>query len=76
MDDYGNHGVQEYWIIDCDQQTIEQYLLPAGQTKYELALKLNAGEISSTVVAGFRIPVAALFDNYLHQQSLLQLLHS
>ena len=62
MDDYANHSVQEYWIIDCDEQTIEQYLLKASEQKYYLALKLNSGEISSTAIAGFRMPVAALFD--------------
>jgi Uma2 family endonuclease len=74
MDDYGNHGVEEYWIIDSDQQTIEQYLLGVGETKYQLALKLNAGEISSAAVVGFRIPVAALFDNQQNQLALQRLL--
>lgn len=76
MADYAQHGVQEYWIIDSDQQTIEQYLLRAGEEQYHLALKLNTGEIGSTAVTGFRIPVAALFDNQQHQLTLVQLLSS
>lgn len=69
-DDYALHKVKEYWIVDCDEQTIEQYLLHDGETQYRLARKLAEGEIQSTAVAGFRIPVAALFDA---QQTLLAL---
>ncbi len=61
-DDYSLHAVKEYWIVDCDEQTVEQYLLSDGETQYRLARKLAEGDIQSSVVAGFRIPVTALFD--------------
>jgi len=35
-DDYEKHGVKEYWIVDPQKQTVEQYLLENG--KYELML--------------------------------------
>jgi Uma2 family endonuclease len=58
--DYQAHGVQEYWIVDADQQTIEQYCLVEGQ--YELMLKSAEGNIKSTVLTGFQIPIQSIFD--------------
>ena len=74
-DDYGLHGIKEYWIIDCDERTIEQYLIRSGETKYYLARKLTDGEIESVVVSGFRIPVIALFDAKQNQLALLNILN-
>jgi len=59
--DYALHGVGEYWIVDADQESVEQYLLH-GET-YELAVKVKAGTIQSAVVEGFDIPVRAIFDS-------------
>jgi Uma2 family endonuclease len=59
--DFEVHGVGEYWLVDAETELIEQYL-PRG-SRYELALKSGSGEIVSTVVQGFRIPVRALFDD-------------
>ncbi len=61
IDDYAAHGVQEYWIVDPDEETIEQYLLNASGT-YGLKLKSASGEIASTVIQGFVIPIRAVFD--------------
>jgi Uma2 family endonuclease len=58
--DYQAHGVQEYWLIDLDQEILEQYVLK-GST-YELVQKSGTGEVRSTVVTGVVIPVRALFD--------------
>lgn len=76
MDDYALHGVKEYWIIDSDEQTLEQYLIHSGETNYHLALKVKEGEIGSVAVTGFRIPVAALFDAKQNQLALKRLLDS
>ena len=27
MTDYAAHGVAEYWIIDCEDETVEQFIL-------------------------------------------------
>jgi len=60
FEDYAAHGVGEYWIVDPVAETIEQYLLQEGV--YRLAVKVKTGSIASAVVAGFEIPVRAVFD--------------
>lgn len=73
FEDYADHGVQEYWLIDPQSETVEQYLLKDGG--YELALKIKTGELTSHVISGFTIPVAAIFDGKAKNQALLKLLH-
>ncbi|MCA9140648.1 MAG: Uma2 family endonuclease [Planctomycetales bacterium] len=63
FEDYAQHGIREYWIIDCDEKTVEQYILRDQETRYHLAQKLAGGSIASLVVSGFEIPVAAIFDD-------------
>jgi Uma2 family endonuclease len=63
-EDYAAHVVQEYWIIDPNKQIIEQYLLlTPTDTAYFEPYKYHIGEeITSKVIEGFTIPVAAIFD--------------
>jgi Uma2 family endonuclease len=58
--DYEAHGVSEYWIVDPETETVEQYILRSD--KYELILKSNNGNIKSEVLKGFEIPVRAIFN--------------
>ncbi len=69
FEDYAQHGVAEYWLIDSAQRFVEQYQL-VGQV-YQLFQKLHAGSISSLVVPGFEIPLAALFDDQAHRSFIL-----
>ena len=57
--DYALHGVEEYWIIDPVNETVEQYLL-SGIT-YELSQKLREGSLASEVITGFSIEVKDIF---------------
>ena len=70
--DYQAHGVGEYWIIDPDQEVLEQYVARDGE--FQLVQKSGTGEVRSTVVAGFIIPVCALFDAEVNLATLRQLL--
>ncbi len=72
FDDYAAHGVTEYWIIDPDTETVEQYRL--ANDGYELAIKAQTGELRSFAVPGFVIPVRAIFDDAINQATLRQLL--
>lgn len=58
--DYAAHEVGEYWIVDAEKQTIEQYFLQNEQ--YELMLKAKDGSIESAVLPKFVIPIRAIFD--------------
>jgi Uma2 family endonuclease len=66
--DYALHGIEEYWVIDPIKKTVEQYFLQNGV--YELALKINKGEISSKVVKDFSINIAAIFESEAHLDAL------
>ena len=70
-DDYAAHAVSEYWIVDPDSETVEQYRL-VGQD-YELVVKAQNGTIQSIAVSGFAIPIRAMFDDREHRQALRDL---
>lgn len=57
--DYALHSITEYWIIDVESLTIEQYILKNGQ--YDLSLKLNSGILVSIAIKGFSILVEDIF---------------
>lgn len=70
--DYEAHGVAEYWLVDADAETLEQFLLREGA--YALELKSSNGRVCSRAVAGFEIPIRALFDPVEHLAALRALL--
>ncbi len=72
FDDYAAHGVDEYWIIDPDAEMVEQYLLDGDQ--YALAVKAGSGVLVSRAVAGFEIPVRAIFDEAVNLATLRTML--
>jgi Uma2 family endonuclease len=57
--DYASSGVQEYWIMDADQNVVEQYVLAGEQ--YQLVLKSDSGVLKSHAIAGFVTDVEGLF---------------
>ena len=59
--DYAAHGVAEYWIVDPETEVLEQYV--ARDRVYDLRLKSGSGDVESTAIAGFRIPIRALLDD-------------
>lgn len=72
FEDYAAHGVAEYWLINPDTETVEQYRLSGNG--YELVMKAQTGELRSSVVPGFVIPVRAIFDDTINRATLAQLL--
>lgn len=57
--DYALHGVKEYWIVDVEHETIEQYLLEGNA--FNLAQKIKDGILTSEAVPGFQIGVKSVF---------------
>jgi Uma2 family endonuclease len=70
--DYAAHDVEEYWIIDPDHQTVEQYHLEDGE--YELLLKSSEGNIKSFVMTDFQIPIQSIFDEGINLETLKKLM--
>ena len=60
FEDYAANDVGEYWIVDADNATIEQYLLHDGQ--YELCVKSTTGKLTSRVLVGLTVDIESLFD--------------
>ncbi|NJO01862.1 MAG: Uma2 family endonuclease [Bacteroidia bacterium] len=58
--DYAAHRVAEYWIIDPDANTLEQYVLL--EDRFELQHKLDSqGTLTSLIIPGFRMELAVIF---------------
>jgi Uma2 family endonuclease len=73
FEDYANHGVEEYWIIDPDKEEVEQYVLNNNK-QFELQTKSNSGKIVSAAVKGFNIPIEAIFSEEENIKALKNLL--
>lgn len=57
----GKFGVPEYWIVDLQARTVEQYRL--SEHGLELIATLSdADEIASPLLPGFRLSVEKIFD--------------
>jgi Uma2 family endonuclease len=67
--DYQAHKIEEYWIIDAENQTLEQYHLKGDV--YDLVLKSSRGYVKSFVVYGFQIPVISIFDEAENLKTIL-----
>ncbi len=78
FEDYAAHGVTEYWLIDPDAETVEQYVLDesgvGAEGTYALRMKSATGELESVAVEGFAVPVRALFDDAANVEALRALL--
>jgi Uma2 family endonuclease len=72
--DYEAHGVLEYWIIDVQDETVEQYFLQDG--KFKLHLKAGQGIITSRTVQGFSIDIRAIFDEKDNLDALKQIMNN
>ena len=59
--DYQMHGVKEYWIIDPDAETIEQYINQGDH--FQLKTKNADGNIDCYIFKDFTIPTKVVFDN-------------
>lgn len=69
--DYAQHGVEEYWIIDTQEETVELFRL-SGEV-YAPAARQSDGLLGSNAVPGFEIPVRAIFDEEVNAEMMRQI---
>lgn len=74
FEDFAANGVDEYWIIDADEQRVEQYQLDAKTGDYVKAFEGSNGTISCRTITGFSIPVESIFDEKRNLEVLKELL--
>ncbi|KLU03330.1 hypothetical protein RISK_004642 [Rhodopirellula islandica] len=61
FEDYAANGVGEYWIINTEEATIEQFVLE--KETYHLRMKSSSGRLVSNVITGLEMDVEAIFDD-------------
>lgn len=60
---YGRFGVEEYWVIDPVVDTVIVFTLAGTNLERQAELALEAGDrLTSTLLPGFELPLAALFE--------------
>jgi Uma2 family endonuclease len=64
--------VAEYWLVDPEQQLVEQYLLQDG--RYTLHLKINDSPLHNVFITGFTILVKAIFNRTTYLAALKSIL--
>jgi len=72
LEDYAANGVAEYWIIDAERSTLEQYLL--GDEAYYLQLKSSSGNLTSQAIQGFQVEIESMFDPHRNLNALRAML--
>ena len=70
---YAKAGIQEYWIVDANKETVERYL------NEDLAYAIEAiytvdDSITSEALAGAELPVAAFFSQLHFAKALVRML--
>jgi Uma2 family endonuclease len=61
FEDYANHKVKEYWIIDPDLEEIEQYILNDA-FQYDLKLKSTSGQITLEAIENLTLNIHSFFN--------------
>jgi Uma2 family endonuclease len=59
FNDYASHGVKEYWIVDADKNTLEQYVNNDGE--FVLRQFYSEGVLTTETIKNFTLDVAAAF---------------
>ncbi len=70
--DYSAHGIKEYWIVDAEHETVEQYILQ--NEEYDLLVKAKDGKIQSIVLPDFSIRIRAVFDEKVNLEELKKMI--
>ncbi|MBI4645414.1 MAG: Uma2 family endonuclease [Bacteroidia bacterium] len=68
LKDYELHNIPEYWIIDHENEIIEQYIL--SKNKYMKTIINKQQILISHIIDGFKIPANAVFDEKICREIL------
>lgn len=71
--DYAAHKVTEYWLINAEEQAVEQYILQGD--RYQLRTKASSGNLQSLAIANLEFPLRAIFDIADNLNALQSILH-
>lgn len=75
FEDYAAHGVQEYWLVDPNRQTVEQFQLDEEFMAFDAVGNFHLNDtITALTVPGFTIPIRAIFDSEANRDALRTLL--
>jgi Uma2 family endonuclease len=58
---YSRHGVQEYWIVNWQLQTLAVYRHDQGELQFVCTL-LNGDMLTSPLLPGFSVPIGEIFQ--------------
>ena len=61
MSVYSRFGVQEYWIVDPEKQTLEVHTLSGGQLQLHRSFSAEA-TLESPLLPGLHLPVSNIFS--------------
>lgn len=70
--DYALNGVKEYWLVNADRKSVEQYMLE--NDAFVLTEKVQHGTIRCRVLEGLEIPLDAVFDEEANESFLKEMI--
>ena len=77
FEDYAAHGVREYWLVDPNRQTVEQFQLDEAFMAFDAVGNSHINDtLTALTVPGFSIPVRAIFEPEANKEALRNLLQS
>lgn len=78
--DYALGGVEEYWMINPEEQVVERYVLAPTERVFKAVGQEHGRRVDhvlySVVVTGFQVPAKALFDDDTCLEALRAILQS
>lgn len=72
MVDYAAHGLREYWIVDADSETVERYRLDGD--RFTFTETVTESDLRRDVIAGFSVPLDAIFDEAANMEAQREIL--